>query len=317
MGPTDPLEPRRPAPGATEAVPAEEDDPVEASRMTLAEHLTELRSRLIRSALTFVAAFVVLWTFRAPVVEFIRMPFDWATTWLNEDLVEIYGEKVEAGAPAERYFEPGYPDAKVVLPEKRVSKNLNFFGPGSSFFLSLRTCFWMALFVAGPVALYQLWAFIAAGLYRRERKVVYRYFPASLALFLAGVAFGFFVMVPYALYFLSKEGLGDEGTELTISADLYLQFIKSLALAVGVVFQLPVLQIALARLGVVDPALYGKYRGHMMVVTLVIAAILTPPDPVTQMLLAVPAIILYEIGAVLSRWVWTPVPSSLESARAT
>lgn len=285
--------------------------------MTLAEHLEELRSRLIKATIGFALAFVALWTFRSEVVHFIRGPFDRAVVWLNEDLVEIYDERVQGGAPADLYFEAGYPDVKVVRESKRVSDELNYFGIGSSMILRLRTCFWLGLFIAGPYALFQAWAFVAAGLYRKERKIVYRYFPTSMALFVAGVGFGFFLLVPYAAYFLSKEGLGEAGGQQTISADEYLQFIKALSLAIGLVFQMPLVQFLLARLGLVDPKLYGKYRGHMAVGTLIVSAILTPPDPVTQLMLAVPALLLYEVGAAVSRLVWTPVPGAVEPSAHT
>ncbi|MEZ6014216.1 MAG: twin-arginine translocase subunit TatC [Planctomycetota bacterium] len=290
-----------------------EDDPVEASRMTLSEHLNELRQRLVRATAAFAVAFVVLWTFRSDVSLFITRPFDQAIGWLNADLVDIYSARVDGLAePASEYFEAGYPEVKVIKESKLLRSDLTYLGFGSNMVMKLRVCFWLSMLLAGPFALYQVWAFVAAGLYRSERKIVYSYFPASVGLFVGGVAFGFFVMIPYAAYFLSKEGLGEPGYPLNVTSDQYIEFIKGLSLAIGVVFQLPLVQFVLARLGLVDPALYSKFRGHTAVVTLIVAAVLTPPDPVTQIMLAAPALILYEIGAALSRLVWVPVPGAVE-----
>ncbi len=296
-------EPPRPA--------APEDDPVEASRMTLAEHLDELRQRLLRATAAFAIAFVALWSFRAEVSRFITRPYDQAMEWLNDDLAELFAARVAAGEDAALYFEPGYPARVDLRDSARIETNLTQLGFGSNMIMRLRVSFWLALFVAGPFALYQAWAFVAAGLYRNEKKLVLSYFPASVLLFLGGVAFGFFLLIPYAAYFLSKEGLGEPNFNLTVTNDTYLQFIKALSLAVGVVFQMPLVQFVLSRLGLVDPVLYGQYRGHMAVGTLVVAAILTPPDPVTQLMLAIPALLLYEIGAVIARLVWVPVPGAL------
>jgi sec-independent protein translocase protein TatC len=196
----------------------------------------------------------------------------------------------------------------------RIVPDLTMLGFGSSFGMRLRICVWLSFFLAGPFALYQAWAFVAAGLYKHERSIVYRYLPTSLLLFVSGVAFGFFVLIPYCAYFLSLEGLGEN--RLMVESTQYLDFIKALSLAVGIVFQLPLVQVLLSRLGFVDPKLYGKYRGHMAIATLTIAAIITPPDMVSQLMLSIPALILYEIGAIIARVVWVPVPGALEPARA-
>jgi sec-independent protein translocase protein TatC len=291
----------------------DDDDPVEASRMTLFEHLDELRSRLVKATIAFALGFILMWTFRSDVALFITRPFDLAMSWLNDDLAEIYDARVqEQGHDAALYFEPGYPATKVVRESERVQSDLTHLGLGSNMIMRMRVSFWLAMFLAGPYALYQAWAFVAAGLYRSERKLVATYFPTSLALFVGGVSFGFFVMIPYAAYFLSKEGLGEPNYNLTVTSDTYIQFIKALSLALGVVFQLPLVQFVLAKMGLVDPAFYSKFRGHTVVITLIIAAVLTPPDPVSQLMLAVPTLVLYEIGALLARLVWVPVPGAVE-----
>ena len=147
--------------------------------------------------------------------------------------------------------------------------------------------------------LWQIWQFVAAGLYEHERRLVGLYFPISALLFVGGIVFGYFVMVPYAQYYLASTTLGR--IEYYPEIGKYFTFLKGLSLALGVVFQLPIVMFALTRLGLVEPKQYTKYRGHFIVGALIVAAILTPPDPITQMMMAVPMAGLYELGIVVAR----------------
>jgi len=178
------------------------------------------------------------------------------------------------------------------------------FKAGGPFFVKLKACFWLSLIIGGPFLLWEIWMFVAAGLYKAEKKVVYTYFPASLVLFVTGVGFGYFSLVPIALYALQGQDLGLDNINRTMELDQYMQFLKGLALALGLVFQLPIFQFALSRIGLVRPESYAKLRGHMLVITLIVAAILTPPDPVTQVMLAGPAVVLWEIGYWIARMGW-------------
>ncbi|MFT7485959.1 MAG: sec-independent protein translocase protein TatC, partial [Candidatus Paceibacteria bacterium] len=168
-----------------------------------------------------------------------------------------------------------------------------------TFFWFLKVCGFATMFVGGPFVLWQIWAFIAAGLYRKERRVVFRYFPPSVLLFFGGTLFGYFVLVPYAYFYLVEMGLEQMRHDALISS--YLKFLTSLGLGMGIVFQLPILMMALSRVGLIEPKLYGIYRGHFIVVALVVAAILTPPDPYTQLMMAGPMAVLYEVGIVLAK----------------
>jgi sec-independent protein translocase protein TatC len=303
---------------------ADEEDPVESSRMTLGEHLEELRGRLVRSTVAVLIVFCGLYYFRHEVFRFVQQPHHRAAIMLNEKRTEFWldelplriaaaearGAEVDDTPDPRDWFERGYPPGAgaepAVLKERwRVSEDLVYFGPDSGFVLRLRICFWLSLFVAGPYILWQVWVFIAAGLYRHEKGVVYRYFPASVGLFAGGVSFGFYVMVPYALYFLGLDALGEPAINAGAQvADQYLNFLKGLALALGIVFQLPVMMLALARLGLVEPSSFAHFRRHMIVGALVLAAIVTPPDPITQIMMAGPIILLYEVGIHLARWGW-------------
>ena len=276
-------------------------DSLEQSRMTLGEHLDELRVRLIRSTIAIAVTFAVGWSWHEVLAEVALEPYGRARVWLEVELVEAFDQKLAADPELtwDKYFTSADPESRELLPHLRIPEKPRGDAAGTGFFFYMRICFYFALFVGGPVVLWQMWQFVAAGLYANEKRALNRYFPFSAVLFLSGVVFGYFLMVPYALFFLARMSL----TQVTYwqTIDNYLTFLTSLTLALGVVFQLPVIMLALTKVGLVEPKLFSKYRGHFIVGALVVAALLTPPDPFTQMLMGVPIIILYELGAVLAR----------------
>ena len=291
-------------------------DPLEESRMTLGEHLDELRRRLISSVAALFVVFIACWFFRDPISHIVLKPGERAVGWIEEARVELYEAKlVEAAAEADEKraegreveFDPAAARMEYFLtgdPEdQRLAKPTTWppFADGASggFFFLVKCCFYFSLFIGGPYMLYQMWLFIAAGLYKSEKRAVYSYLPFSVGLFLFGVVFGYFMTVPYGYYFVASMAL--ETVTLLPKIEVYFTFLSSLSLAMGIVFQLPVLMIGLARLELIDPDSYGKYRGHFVISALVIAALLTPPDPYTQVMMAGPMVILYEIGVHLSR----------------
>lgn len=304
--------------------------------MSLGDHLHELRARLMRSVVAVVIAFAVIYGFREAAFEMIQGPHHWAISQLNQEKAEVLEERhLAARAAAEKglsdpdlgggeldedpadpgtFFTPGYPEVKRLNGAYRLPTSLLNFAADSGFFVKMRVCFWLALFVAGPFALWEMWGFVAAGLYRHERKMIYTYFPMSTLLFLGGVLFGFFVLVPYALYFLGLDSIESRAMEVRMGVDQYLGFLKGLALALGLVFQLPVVMVACARLGLVEPKTFAHFRKHTLVGALVLAAILTPPDPVTQLMMAGPVVLLYEAGVHLSRWAWRKQAAGLVQA---
>lgn len=149
--------------------------------------------------------------------------------------------------------------------------------------------------IASPVLLWHIWAFIAAGLYKTERAVVHRALPFALALLVAGVAFGFFVMVPYGLYFLTRLM---EWTQVApmFTVALYFKFFLTLTVALGLVFQLPVLMLALQRVGILKFETLVKHWRWVILCMFLISALLTPPDPVTQLMMVTPMITLFLLG---------------------
>jgi len=288
----------------TSPMPPAPVDEVEASRMTLGEHLDELRRRLIRSTIAILVAFMACWAFRVELDDIVQRPYKRAAAALNVELVEraeaaIAREGADADEWMNWYEQAGYPELKVLRNDRVISEHMKGDAAAAGFFYFLKVCFYFALFIGGPVLLWQMWAFVAAGLYRHEKVVIHRYFPISVGLFFAGVLFGYFVLIPNALYFLALQTL--ESIQWYESVNNYWTFLVALTLALGAVFQLPIIMLSLARLGLVDPKVYGKYRPHMIVGSLIVGALITPPDPFTQMMMAVPIAVLYEIGHIAAR----------------
>lgn len=149
--------------------------------------------------------------------------------------------------------------------------------------------------VASPVLLWHIWAFIAAGLYKPERAVVHRALPFALCLLASGVAFGYYIMVPYGLYFLTRLM---EWTQIApmFTVALYFKFLLTLTVALGLVFQLPILMLALQKVGILKFETLVKHWRWVILIMFLISAILTPPDPVTQIMMVTPMILLFLLG---------------------
>ncbi|MFT5464509.1 MAG: sec-independent protein translocase protein TatC [Planctomycetota bacterium] len=274
-----------------------ETNPLEETRMSLAEHLNELRRRLFRGVLAVAVAFGAGLFFQAAIVEFVKQPYMRASEMLNEYWLETAIEAVaEDPTCAPEFFQDGYPEVVNLL---RPVPDLIGLKPSEGFLFSIKVVFYAALVTGGPVLLWQMWQFIASGLYKHERKLVYAYFPISLGMLAAGISFGFFATVPYAIYFLNK----DAYALMSITTEYYLTFVTGLCIAFGVVFQLPLVLTFLGRAGMVEAKTLRSYRGHFLLGAFVFAAILTPPDPFTQALLGLPMILLYELGIIGCR-IW-------------
>jgi sec-independent protein translocase protein TatC len=300
------------SPSSTEPQPNESgaSDPVEATRMTLGDHLDELRRRLFLGMIAVAGAFVVAWIFRLQTMDVIERPFHFAVDKLNADLVEVHERRLAADDSKYRsdYFRVRDEDGTEVLLNP-IPDKLQATGGGETFLVDMKACFYMALFVGGPVLLWQLWRFIAAGLYKEERRLVMSFFPTSLGLFASGVLFGYFVMVPYAIYFLNA-GDSLERTKLDIRASEYLSFVATLGIGLGLVFQLPIVMTAVARVGLVEPRDFRRFRGHFVLGSFIVAAMLTPPDPYTQVMMAGPMVALFEVG------IWTSTLAAKRHRRA-
>lgn len=278
--------------------------------MSLGDHLDELRKRLFQGVLAVGVAFVVAYVFRVELRELMDGPWNDAVVWLNEDLAELHEAELlknPEGRPRDYYFEV-LSDGTELLREPIPSKLL-VTGPFENFLVSLKVALYAALFVGGPYLLWQLWGFIAAGLYKAERRVVLSYLPASVLLFFTGIVFAFLTMVPYGIYFLNRGEALLSGRP-DIRASEYLSFLSILCFGLGLVFQVPIIMTALARVGLVAPATFAKLRGHFVLASFVLAALFTPPDPYTQLMMAGPMVVLYEIG------VWTSRAAAKRASRS-
>ena len=182
-----------------------------------------------------------------------------------------------------------------------LKTELVFTTPTEAFWTYMKVAMIMGLFIAMPIILWNVWAFVAPGLHKHERKYAAPFVIVGSLLFLAGGAFAIFVVVPFAIQFLVSFGQ-EQGLKAMITVSSYVDFILKFTLAFGVVFEMPVVITVLSMLGIVTPQFLSKNRKYAILINFIIAAILTPtPDVVNQTLMAGPLCILYEVGIICSR----------------
>jgi sec-independent protein translocase protein TatC len=181
----------------------------------------------------------------------------------------------------------------------RPAGQLVFIAPQEAFVTNIKIALFGGVFLASPVILYQIWRFISTGLKENEAKYVFLFAPLSFVFFLLGAAFGYLVIVPIGLKFLL--GFATETVRPMISVGRYVTFVGLLTIMFGVIFELPIASLFLTKLGVVTPYLLANKRKYAIVSIFLVAAALTPPDVVTQCLMAVPLLVLYELGIIFSK----------------
>jgi len=296
--------------------------------MTLLEHLGELRDRLIKMVLALVIATAVSFMFTDRLFTFLLRPVNaipLETTpvatpivltedWVITTTLRLLPGPAEGIAPAGTAISATvlFP-AGTILPVQigvpREGIRPIFLKPTEMFF----TYFWVAL-LAGvalslPVLLYQIVAFIAPGLKPGEKRALYFLLPATLVFFVIGVLFAYFFMLPFALRYLLT--FGGSMVQAMPSIGEYIAFVTTLLFWVGMAFETPLIVLILARLGIVNVKKLTSFRRYAYLLAFVIAAVITPtPDPVNQVMVAVPIILLYEIGIILARIAGRPRPQS-------
>ncbi|KRG84356.1 preprotein translocase subunit TatC [Stenotrophomonas daejeonensis] len=172
--------------------------------------------------------------------------------------------------------------------------------PAGAFFAPLKLTFFTALFIAVPWLLYQAWAFVAPGLYAREKRLALPLLASAVTLFYVGCAFAYFLVLPAVFHFLTT--FRPDVIAITPDAGAYLDFVLAIFFAFGASFELPVAMVILVLLGWVSPQQLREGRGYAIVGIFVVAAVLTPPDVVSQLMLAIPMCFLYELGIQAARW---------------
>jgi len=201
--------------------------------------------------------------------------------------------------------------AAPLLSKLPVGAQMIAIDPASPFFTPLKLSFFVALIIAMPFVLYQIWAFVAPGLYRREQRLALPLLISSTLLFYLGCAFAYYFVLPTVFGFM--QSVAPDGVAVMTDISLYLDFVLVIFLAFGVTFEVPVATVILVALGWVSVEQLRASRSYVVVAAFVIAAVLTPPDVVSQLLLAIPMCILYEIGILAARlFVRAPVAEETE-----
>ncbi len=175
-----------------------------------------------------------------------------------------------------------------------------FTSPAEAFNARMTLSMICGLLLSLPVILYQVWEFVSLGLTAEEKKYVYVFGPLSFVLFFAGISFGYFVMLPISLKFLMS--FSSVWMMPMITVDNYISFVGTIIISSGVTFELPLILAFLARLGIATPQFLREKRRYAIVIILIVAAILTPPDVISQIILTIPLLILYELGIFFSQW---------------
>jgi sec-independent protein translocase protein TatC len=236
------------------------DEQEQLAEGSLISHLVELRERLMRAVVAVIILFI-------PCAIFQDQLFTLVATPLIQRMPQ--GTSMIATSPV----------APVLVP--------------------LKLAFMSAVFIAMPYVLYQAWAFVAPGLYKREKRFAVPLVVSSIVLFYAGIAFAHFVVFPLMFGFLTSTT--PQGVQMMTDMGNYLDFVLLLFFAFGVAFEIPVATVLLASTGLVRIEAMAKNRGYVLLGIFVVAAFLTPPDAISQSFMAVPMYLLYEAGIVLSR----------------
>lgn len=226
---------------------------------TLLSHLVELRGRLLKIAAAVVFVFVLLLPWSRKIFALVSEPL--------RDVLP--GNTMIATAVASPLLTP------------------------------FKLTFFVALFIAMPIVLYQVWAFVAPGLYKKEKRFAMPLLASSIVLFYLGIAFAYFVVFPLMFNFFTA--VAPEGVEVQTDISQFLDFITTIVFAFGIAFEVPIATVLITWTGLTTPEKLGKARPYVFLAAFVVGMILTPPDIISQTLLAIPVYVLYELGILMAR----------------
>lgn len=236
---------------------------------TFISHLIEMRDRLLRIVVGLLVCFLVLFPFANKLYHWLALPML---------------QKLPSGG-------------------QMIATSVT-----TPFFVPMKVAMMAALIISLPHTLYQLWAFVAPGLYSHEKKLLLPVIVASFLLFLCGMAFAYFLVFPVVFGFVT--GTAPEGVAVMTDIGNYLDFVMGMFIAFGVAFEVPIAVIVLVRMGVVTVATLKEIRSYVIVGAFVLGAIFTPPDIVSQFMLAIPLWWLYELGILACAWLPKPASST-------
>ena len=247
----------------TKAEEINTENELENIRMSIGTHLEELRRRVVYSLIAIVFCFVVCWFFKVQILDIAKNPHKFAM--------------IKAG----------------------LSTELQVLSYQEGFYAYMKLCAITSVFLAYPIIIYQIWQFVSVGLYKKEQRYVLLFLPISYGAFVVGGFFGYFLLIPFGLQFLI--GILGPGIQPIITMGTYVSFVFMLTVALGLVFQLPLVMLLLSKIRFITPDKFISWRKYAILLIFIIAAIVTPPDPFTQTMTAVPMIVLYELGILISR----------------
>ena len=263
---------------------------IEASRAPLMDHLIELRKRLMICVVTFVIAFIICFAFAGQLYLFLVKPYAAAFAFFQSVGADGHVSPLDLIMGT-----AGIKPLPIIAGD---DVKLIYTAPLEILFTKMKLAALGGVFIAFPVVAYQLYRFVAPGLYRNERGAFLPFLIAAPVMFVLGAALVYYVMLPFVMWFSLSQGISGDGitAELLPKVSDYLSLVMALVLAFGFCFQLPVVMTLIGMAGLISSETMAKGRRYAIVAVVVVAAVVTPPDPISQLMLAIPMVLLYEIS---------------------
>ena len=248
---------------------------VEEKEMSFLDHLEELRWHIIKSLIAIIVIAIGV---------FLAKTFVFETIIFGPKRADFVTYRFLCGISETLCLQP--PDFELITREL-----------GEQFIVHLKVSFWLGLIIAFPYVFYQFWSFIRPGLYDHEQKATRGTVTICSILFLMGIMFGYYIVSPFAVTFLSSY---DVGATSAPTLQSFVNYMTMFTIPTGIIFELPILVFFLSKIGMITPEFMRTYRKHAIIVMLILASIITPPDVTTQILISLPLFILYEISIFIS-----------------